>query len=96
MPAARTPLASQSTTPPATLTDRDERALAAAVENRVCEPLRLGAVVASLRRTLWRTLARPPHTTAPAQGRESLPCQPNPLPIPSPTAPLRPGGPPAR
>ncbi|MFK0252312.1 hypothetical protein [Streptomyces sp. NPDC090445] len=110
MPAVRTPLASQTTTPPAVLTDRDERATAPAVENRVGEPLRLGTVVASLRRTLWRTLARPPHTTAPVQGRESLPCQPTPLRIPrpspatlatlaspsAPAAPPRPGSPPAR
>ncbi|MEU2392733.1 hypothetical protein [Streptomyces sp. NPDC007369] len=95
MPAVRTPLAPE-TTPPAVLTDRDERATAAAVENRICEPLRLGAVVASLRRTLWRTLARPPHATTPVQGRESLPCQPTPLPLPAPTTPLRPGSPPAR
>ncbi|MEU5808430.1 hypothetical protein [Streptomyces sp. NPDC047718] len=95
MPAVRTPSAAQAT-PPAVLTDRDERAQVAAVENRICEPLRLGAVVASLRRALWRALARPPHTTGPVQGRESLPCRPTPAPIPSPTAPPRPGGPPAR
>ncbi|MFD7630982.1 hypothetical protein ACFV7Q_34005 [Streptomyces sp. NPDC059851] len=83
---ARNPLAAQAA-PTAPLTDRDERALAAAVEDRVCEPLRLGAVVASLRRTLWRTLARPPHTTAPVQGRESLPCQPTPPRAPSPVSP---------
>jgi hypothetical protein len=92
MSAVRTPLASQ-TTPPAVLTDRDERASAAAVGKRVCEPLRLGTVVASLRRTLWRTLARPPHTTAPAQGRESLPCQPTPPRIPSPASPGTPAAP---
>lgn len=52
------------------LTDRDERALAAAVENRICEPLRLGPGLAAVRRLLTR---RPRATP---QGRESLTCQP--------------------
>ncbi|WP_158709919.1 hypothetical protein [Streptomyces katrae] len=55
---------------PTPLTDRDERALAAAVENRISEPLRLGPALASVRRLLTR---RP--RTGP-QGRESLTCRP--------------------
>ncbi|MEU6865671.1 hypothetical protein ABZ924_20820 [Streptomyces sp. NPDC046876] len=56
------------------LTDRDERALAAAAENRICEPLRLGAAPAAVRRALRRILVRRP--PAPAEARESLSCQP--------------------
>lgn len=62
------------------LTDRTERALAAAAENRISEPLRLGAGpragLAAVRRFLAR---RPP---AAVQGRESLPCQPTRSPSP--------------
>ncbi|MFH7594261.1 hypothetical protein WDV06_04045 [Streptomyces racemochromogenes] len=60
-------------------TDRDERALLATSENRISEPLRLGAAVASVRRLLARR--------SPVRGkaRESLPChqQPNTPPLPS-------------
>ncbi|MFE2877581.1 hypothetical protein ACFXG6_02670 [Streptomyces roseus] len=52
------------------LTDRDERALAAAAENRISEPLRLGAALAAVRRLLERR----PRTAR--QGRESLACHP--------------------
>ncbi|MBT2407014.1 MULTISPECIES: hypothetical protein [unclassified Streptomyces] len=52
------------------LTDRDERALVAATENRISEPLRIGAALAAVRRTLARRPARS------AQGRESVACQP--------------------
>ncbi|MEU3406163.1 hypothetical protein ABZ766_19795 [Streptomyces sp. NPDC006670] len=61
-------------------TDRDERALLAAAENRISEPLRIGAALASVRRLLAR------HSPVRATGaRESLPCQqpnthPGPLP----------------
>ncbi|MFE2145276.1 hypothetical protein ACFXA3_26675 [Streptomyces sp. NPDC059456] len=62
------------------LTDRAERALAAAAEHRISEPLRLGAALAAVR----RLLARRPRTAAQtrqaqgrqAQGRESLSCHP--------------------
>ncbi|MFE5538071.1 hypothetical protein [Streptomyces sp. NPDC056492] len=52
------------------LTDRDERALAAAAENRISEPLRLAPALAAVRRLLER---RP---RAARQGRESLTCHP--------------------
>ncbi|MFJ7271639.1 hypothetical protein ACIQV3_34195 [Streptomyces sp. NPDC099050] len=45
------------------LTDRDERALLAAAENRIAEPLRVGAALAAVRRLLRRE-------------RESGTCQP--------------------
>lgn len=65
------------------LTDRHERALAAAVENRISEPLRLGPALAAVRCLLTRRPRTDP------QGRESLTCQPSqnrPRP-PSPLAP---------
>ncbi|MFK0044352.1 hypothetical protein ACIQU4_09650 [Streptomyces sp. NPDC090741] len=62
--------ATTAPTPPSRLTDRDERALVAAAENRISEPLRLGPALARVRRLLTR---RP--RTGP-QGRESLTCQP--------------------
>ncbi|MEU4356940.1 hypothetical protein [Streptomyces virginiae] len=52
------------------LTDRDERALLAAAENRIARPLRIGAALASVRRTLAR---RPQDRT---QERESVACRP--------------------
>ncbi|GGS07306.1 hypothetical protein Snoj_10710 [Streptomyces nojiriensis] len=52
------------------LTDRDERVLLAAAENRIARPLRIGAVLASVRRALAR---RSPDR---AQQRESVTCQP--------------------
>ncbi|WP_327279360.1 hypothetical protein [Streptomyces sp. NBC_01205] len=55
---------------PNPLTDREERALAAAAEHRICEPLRLGAGLAAVRRLLARRARAAP------QGRESLSCQP--------------------
>lgn len=61
------------------LTDRDERALVAATENRISEPLRIGAALAALR----RALARRPAPSA--EGRESVACQPTHTP---PTSPL--------
>ncbi|WP_327303524.1 hypothetical protein OG730_07825 [Streptomyces sp. NBC_01298] len=45
------------------LTDRDERALLAAAENRIADPLRLGPALAAVRRLLWRE-------------RESVTCHP--------------------
>ncbi|MFZ3493703.1 hypothetical protein ACODT5_10840 [Streptomyces sp. 5.8] len=36
------------------LTDRDERALLAAAENRIARPLRVGAALAAVRRLLRR------------------------------------------
>ncbi|MGW7452359.1 hypothetical protein [Streptomyces sp. NPDC054787] len=52
------------------LTDRDERALASAAENRISRPLRIGAALASVRRTLaWRSPQG-------VQERESVACQP--------------------
>ncbi|MEV6581833.1 hypothetical protein AB0M92_27135 [Streptomyces sp. NPDC051582] len=53
------------------LTDRDERALAAAAENRISEPLRLGPALAAVRRLLERR----PRTAR--QERESLTCLPS-------------------
>lgn len=58
------------------LTDRDERALLIAAENRVAEPLRVGAALGRLLRRARGSL----------KGRESLSCQqpntspPRPLP----------------
>ncbi|GAA2637570.1 MULTISPECIES: hypothetical protein [Streptomyces] len=57
------------------LTDRDERALLAAAENRIARPLRIGAALAAVRRTL---AGRSPDRT---QGRESVPCHPTRTPI---------------
>ncbi|MGW6984366.1 hypothetical protein ACWGE1_33790 [Streptomyces sp. NPDC054932] len=57
------------------LTDRDERALLAATENRIARPLRIGAALASVRRSLAR---RSPGF---AQERESVACQPTHTPI---------------
>ncbi|MFF4325363.1 hypothetical protein ACFYZT_02470 [Streptomyces sp. NPDC001591] len=65
------------------LTDRDERALLAAAEQRISAPLRIGAALAAgVRRLLAR---RPPVRRAPVRGkaRESLPCQ-------QPNTPVRP------
>ncbi|MFD3543880.1 hypothetical protein ACFWUQ_30865 [Streptomyces sp. NPDC058662] len=56
------------------LTDREERALLTATENRIAEPLRIGAALASLRRAL--TSGR--RTAARAQERESALCQSTP------------------
>ncbi|WP_030768628.1 hypothetical protein [Streptomyces sp. NRRL F-2664] len=51
------------------LTDRDERALLAATEDRISRPLRTGTAWAAVRHFLvWRPRAR-------AQGRESVACQ---------------------
>lgn len=59
------------------LTDRDERALLAAAENRIARPLRVGAALAAVRRLLRReresvtchatraTTAHPRQPTAP-------------------------------
>ncbi|MFJ6719044.1 MULTISPECIES: hypothetical protein [unclassified Streptomyces] len=74
----------------ATLTDRDERALVAAAERRISEPLRFGAAVDALR-ALGRFARRGFTAGRPrghAQGRESLSWQTNPLtpPGPAPTA----------
>lgn len=57
------------------LTDRDERALLAAAENRIARPLRIGAALAAVLRTLER---RPRDR---AQQRESVACQPPRTPI---------------
>ncbi|MFF3019475.1 hypothetical protein [Streptomyces sp. NPDC057939] len=66
-----------------TLTDRDERALAAAAENRISEPLRIGAALAAVRRALARRSPRA------GKGRESVPCQqPNTSPGAPPSRPL--------
>ncbi|OEJ34379.1 hypothetical protein BGK67_26290 [Streptomyces subrutilus] len=61
------------------LTDRDERALLAAAENRMAEPLRIGAALAAVRRSLGRRSA------ASARERESVACQP--IRTPHPTQP---------
>lgn len=73
-----------------TLTDRDERALVAAAERRISEPLRFAAAMDALR-ALGRFARggftpRGPHDRA--QGRESLSCQTTPRtpPGPAPTA----------
>ncbi|MER7732133.1 hypothetical protein ABTX80_14750 [Streptomyces erythrochromogenes] len=57
------------------LTDRDERALLAAAENRISRPLRIGAALAAVR----RSFARRPGDRA--QGRESVACHPTRTPI---------------
>ncbi|MFF9005493.1 hypothetical protein ACF087_06625 [Streptomyces goshikiensis] len=75
------------------LTDREERALLAAAENRIREPLRFGAAAAAaaakaaVRRALaaLRPTRRP--VAAPADARESVTCQQQahpPLPAPLP------------
>lgn len=82
------------------LTDREERALLAAAENRICEPLRFGAAAtatAAVRRALaalrpFRPPFRPPFrrpfrrpVAAPADARESVTCQqPTHPPLPAP------------
>ncbi|MFI5831299.1 hypothetical protein ACIA6C_29270 [Streptomyces sp. NPDC051578] len=80
------------------LTDRDERALLAAAEQRISAPLRFSAVVRALRRFAPGRSSSPDRSSsrrfAPgrprgaAQGRESLSCQPTPRtpPEPAPTA----------
>ncbi|MFE1554225.1 hypothetical protein ACFW6V_04445 [Streptomyces sp. NPDC058734] len=65
-------------------TDRGERALAAAAENRISEPLRIGAALASVR----RLLAGLPPVRGKGR-RESLTCQQSNIPAkPSPAGPL--------
>lgn len=66
------------------LTDRDERALLAAAENRISEPLRMGAALAAVRRSLTR------RTGVAVQERESVACQPIPTPIQPPVPPRAP------
>ncbi|MFD9406959.1 hypothetical protein ACFWBN_08015 [Streptomyces sp. NPDC059989] len=66
------------------LTDRDERALLAAAENRISEPLRIGVALAAVRRRLTR---RPPVA---AQERESVTCHPTPIRTARPLQPLQP------
>ncbi|MFI8345731.1 hypothetical protein ACIF8W_37565 [Streptomyces sp. NPDC085639] len=67
------------------LTDRDERALLSAAENRIgrplrmARPLRIGAALASVRDTLAR------RSPGRVQERESVACQPT-----TPHTPLRP------
>lgn len=66
------------------LTDRDERGLLAAAENRIAEPLRIGAALAAVRRLVRReresvtchatpapTAPRTPQTTPAAQTTQS-------------------------
>ncbi|MCJ1679996.1 hypothetical protein MTF65_22145 [Streptomyces sp. APSN-46.1] len=73
------------------LTDRDERALLAAAENRISEPLRIGAALAAVRRALARRPARAADGREPhgreQDGRESVSCQQQP-PQTTPAAPL--------
>ncbi|OKI61945.1 hypothetical protein [Streptomyces sp. MJM1172] len=73
------------------LTDREERALLAAAENRIREPLRFGAAAAAAKAAVRRALAalRPTRrpVAAPAGARESVTCQQQahpPLPAPLP------------
>ncbi|MFI5638475.1 hypothetical protein ACIA8H_13770 [Streptomyces goshikiensis] len=77
------------------LTDREERALLAAAENRIREPLRFGAgtaaAAAAAKAAVRRALAavRPSRrpVAAPADARESVTCQQQahpPLPAPLP------------
>lgn len=71
------------------LTDRDERALLAAAENRIAEPLRIGAALAAVRRSLTRrTRAR--RTGGSPQERESVACHPTPVRPVQPAHPTRP------
>ncbi|MCX4696136.1 hypothetical protein [Streptomyces sp. NBC_01408] len=58
------------------LTDRDERALLSAAEDRIAEPLRIGAALASVRRALW---ARSRWSRGSAEERESVACRPTPV-----------------
>ncbi|MFE3607552.1 hypothetical protein [Streptomyces goshikiensis] len=73
------------------LTDREERALPAAAENRIREPLRFGAAAAAAKAAVGRALAAPRPSrrpvAAPADARESVACQQQahpPLPAPLP------------
>ncbi|MFE3626130.1 hypothetical protein [Streptomyces goshikiensis] len=74
------------------LTDREERALPAAAENRIREPLRFGAAAAAAAKAaVLRGLAAPRPSrrpvAAPADARESVACQQQahpPLPAPLP------------
>ncbi|MER5567622.1 hypothetical protein ACWCY1_22520 [Streptomyces goshikiensis] len=73
------------------LTDREERALLAAAENRIREPLRIGAAAVAAKAAVRRALAalRPTRrpVAAPADARESVTCQQQahpPLPAPLP------------
>ncbi|MFE2928295.1 hypothetical protein [Streptomyces goshikiensis] len=73
------------------LTDREERALPAAAENRIREPLRFGAAAATAKAAVLRALAAPRPSrrpvAAPADARESVACQQQahpPLPVPLP------------
>ncbi|GAA3077420.1 hypothetical protein [Streptomyces goshikiensis] len=73
------------------LTDREERALLAAAENRIREPLRFGAAAVAAKAAVRRALAalRPTRrpVAAPADARESVTCQQQahpPLPAPLP------------
>ncbi|MFD5509292.1 hypothetical protein ACFWIB_16145 [Streptomyces sp. NPDC127051] len=68
MPTPLTP--ATPVTPPSHLTDRAERALVAAAEHRISEPLRLGPALAAVRRLLRRRPRTDP------QERESLTWQP--------------------
>ncbi|MGW7099323.1 hypothetical protein [Streptomyces sp. NPDC054838] len=72
------------------LTDRGERALVAAVERRISQPLRFAAGRASLRALgrFARSRFAPGRPRGSAQERESLSCQPAPHlpPGPAPTA----------
>ncbi|MEU5146370.1 hypothetical protein AB0G42_04090 [Streptomyces yangpuensis] len=74
------------------LTDRDERALLAAAENRVSRPLRIGAALASVRRASVRlasvrlafvrlVCAPRPRDQDSARERESVACHPTRTPI---------------
>lgn len=67
------------------LTDRDERALIAAAENRITDPLRAGAALAAVRRLLRRE--RESGTWHPTTARTSS-TAPGPAPGPRQTAPL--------
>ncbi|MFE2285387.1 hypothetical protein ACFXDJ_14575 [Streptomyces sp. NPDC059443] len=56
------------------LTDRDERALLAAAENRIAEPVRVGAVLAAVRRLVRRERIEPREL----RERESVTCHATP------------------
>lgn len=78
------------------LTDREERARVSAVEQRISEPLRfptpsaalsvaarvVSAAVPAVAAAVRGILARRPRGAV--RGRESLPCQPTPSPVPPP------------
>ncbi|WP_407836556.1 hypothetical protein ACE1OC_08915 [Streptomyces sp. DSM 116496] len=67
------------------LTDRDERNLLTAAENRIAEPLRVGAALAAVRRLLRRERESVTcRTTAPPQTSNGSPGDPR----RQPTAPL--------